>query len=379
MEAVSRQSRRRVSVRLVLVTTLCVALIGACGNAHPAVIPTLEPIPEVVRSIDVRDQLDLRADREWVEAVLADPSSVTRDDILVTPAEAAALDELRLRQAITERASAGLPATEEVVRELFAASDTTYLGAMPLSPDEADEWERRATTVLEVLPRVEAYGTAHSSDWAGTYLDGAALVVNVSDRLEEHRQAIDRMFVPGSAEVVLHLVDRSLVELNALTDRVKEERRWLRERGIRLEGVGADVKTNSVDIDVVTIGTIPGVETLVLEHFAAGEALNVHVQVLPDVERFGYGALTVRVRDQRGDPVVNVRCQLMPDVPNAAGDDTMRLTESDGTCRWEADRPLPAIGYRLEIWEGADRGLLGVGHIDVQPDETTRVSLTVTR
>ena len=356
-----KDTSRRAALCLVVVRAIALAAaVGSCGVAG---IPTPTPDPDVVRSIDVRTAAGLRDDRAWVEMVIADPASVAWNGILVSPEEAALMDDRRVHEVMSIREGVGLPADAVTVRALLADPSTvTREGVIPMTPQEAEAWDAHHDDMKEAGPALTDYGRAHPEDWADIFVgDDGTVVVSFSGRLEEHRAAIAAMFRPGTVRVEVRQVRWSLLDLDVVLAQIRDDIRWFERRDIQLEGYGARPAENTVVVEVWTEAPRPGIEDEIIDHFDAEGKMRVDATVRPTLN-LGTGILTITVLDLAGKPVPEVDCFARSDVPGALVEDVIHLTDEQGVCRWD---PIAATGYRVEIWRGFEWGFLGASHVQV--------------
>jgi hypothetical protein len=353
--------------------------IAACGAVPLPSVATPPPAPAIADAISVRSQHGLRADRAWVEAVEADPASVERLGIKVSPKEAAELDDRELRQAIEARKALGLVADEAWVRGVLAAPDSVVrLGGLLVTPAEADALDRAVDVSRDVAGALEAYGAEHPDEWGGMYLDETFHpIALVTGHVDEHEAAIRALLSATGIPVELRQVRWSVRELLAFRDRILTPavEAWLAREQISMEGLGWSPKQNHVRLEVSIDDPRPHVEALILDHLDATDWLEVTVRLDLAANLPRTGRLVVRVVDQAGRPVTDGYCGLSPDVPgaNLAGDEVRDL-DREGRCEW-SDHPIAVTGYRVEVWRAYQRGFLGAGHIQVLPDVVTRLTI----
>ncbi len=348
------------------------AAIGSCAFAGP---PSPSPDPEVVRSIDARTAAGLRADKVWVETVIADPASVAWNGIRVSPEEAALMDDRRLHEVMGLREGVGLPADEANVRALLVDRSTvTREGRILMSPAEAEAWDARFDDMQMAGPALTEYGRAHPEDWADIFVkDDGTVVTSFSGHIETHRSAIAAMFVPGTVRIEVRQVRWSLRELEPVRASIRKEITWFGRQAIQLEGGGVRPAENMVVIDVWTKAPRPGIEDEIIDHLDAEGKMRVDATVRPPLN-LGTGSLTITVLDLAGKPVPEVDCFVRSDVPGALVEDVIHLTDERGVCRWDF---VAATGYRVEIWRGFEWGFLGAGHAQVPDDGEGKVTIMV--
>jgi hypothetical protein len=332
----------------------------------------------VERSIPIRVSNGLRADREWVAMVVANPNSVRRWDILVAPQEASAIDEREIAKAITFRSSIGLRSDEAWVRSLQADAAATIRYGIKLTVEEAAALDARVKTQLDIMPAIERYAVDHQDEWAGDYIDeSGTVVVQVTAHMDAHRQAIAALFAPGLISLDVVQVRWTTAQLDAfnLVVTSPDAKSWLDGIGVEYRGGGSRVKENRVLLEIAIPRADAALASRVVDHFAARDWLTVQVDVIPAMA-LGFGRLEVRVVDSNGGPASGVTCVLLPDVAGAGGDETIRDTDDLGLCLWDR---IHATGYGVEIWQSLNQGLLGRARVDVPSNGSGVVTVVVTR
>jgi hypothetical protein len=228
-----------------------------------------------------------------------------------------------IAQAMRERADFGLRADEAWVRQVAAnpRSRTDLIG-IPLLPEEAVEFQGRQEKLLQVARTVQGYTDAHPEQVAGMFIDQEhrLVVVLVTAALETHRAAIDAL-LPDGGPVDVRLATHTRAELEALMNRVVEDRAFLKAIQAAFIGAGLDEIHNRVDLEISSAN--PAAAAIILDHFGVGpELLNV-------------------TSDGTG-------IALLP-----AGKVRGRVTEADGTrpadpgslsLSWTSDSPGPGSG-----------------------------------
>jgi hypothetical protein len=347
-------------------------LLAACG-----VMPMASPSEAVSRAIAIREQHGLQTNRVFVEATEADPRSVGRFGIPVTPVEAAEIDARQLREAIAQRTPLGLLNEEAWVRRVLA--DPTAVerqDGLLVSREEAFQLERRAVAATDVAVAVEAYGAEHADDWGGIYLESSgAMVVPFVDHVVEHEAAIRGLVGNAGITVKVRQARWSWAELVAFREGVStpEFEAWLASENISPEGAGLVPPSNKVKLDVAITDDRKGVPELIIGHLGADTWLEVAVESVPG-KALPKGALEVFVVDGQGRPITDGACYLAADLDGAlpAGTEVYEL-DSQGRCRWAGNAQIGATGYRVEVWRRYEVGFIGSGRVTVRDGEMERL------
>jgi hypothetical protein len=322
----------------------------------------------------------MRSDREWVEAIEVDPSSMVRLGIKVSPAEAATIDDRALTDAIADREALGMRSDEAWVRQVIASSSSVpRLGGLLVSPEEAAAIDLAIDASRDLPTVLDAYAAEHSDEWAGWYLDDGHAVVLVAGDVAAHDAAIRALLAGRGMAVTVREARWSLRELGSFRDQIwsPDVQAWFEGEGISLEGVGSPTDLNRVTMEVATARPRRGIEKEIVDHLDAADWLAVTARVDPALGPLP-GELVVDVVDRAGRPVTEGLCALKPDLPNVlpAGTEIDHL-DAHGRCRWEGVLSLPATGYRVEVWQAYQDGLLGFGRAVVEAGGQGRLTIQV--
>jgi hypothetical protein len=309
----------------------CIALSG-CGNEPDATesprAETLAPTltPAVLEAVQLRRQeLGLRFDAEWVQAVAADPAS--------------------------DRTSYGIPLTGAEVAELSG----------------------RLAAIDLIKQRVMDYAQAHQDEWAGGFTDPSdrgVFVAQFSGHIIEPAQALLPLARPGALEI--RLVMWSLVDLRAMTEGINLRDPWFDTVPAVATGVGPDVVENKVVVSVSSGN--PAATALITAHLALPPGALV-------VDSDGRGALLlpkgmlrIKVIGSDGTSPEGLACVAIPDVDGAYEPRPLPMPRTDqaGVCVLE----LPATGYWIQIEEGsAPPKVVGLERAVVTAHATTEVQI----
>jgi hypothetical protein len=167
-------------------------------TASPSPTPTPDDSAEIDRAIEIRDDWDLRADREWVIAVHADPTSVMSElGILVTPEELAFIER---------------------------------------------------DFVAEPVMRFVAYGERHADQFGGLYLEGPTVVMMFTDDLEMHEQNLAEIARGRPLRVVP--CQYSKAALDRLMMSLVDDFKALLSTDTQPLSLGVDTKNNVVQLEL---------------------------------------------------------------------------------------------------------------------------------
>lgn len=368
--------------RRVIPLTVAGLIVGGCAG-FPSTAPTRESQrsavleAEVARSVEIRLAHGLQADQAWVTAVVTDPTSPTRFGIRVTAAEALAIDEEQVADAIEFRKSVGMRADEPWVWAVQSDPRAVSRYGIAVSRDEAAALDDRIRVQLDVAPAIQAYGESHPDVWAGLYIEErtGVIVASFTDEVETHRAALLALFAPGVARLEVRRARWSSAQLDEWNARLwtAEAQDWLRSIGAMVVGGGSRVRENDVLLEVRVPAPDAGLGARIASRFDAGAWLRVDVQVSPAMN-LPFGRLEVQVVDSAKTPIEGVQCWLVPDLVGAAGDSTIRDTDPDGICRWDA---LRASGYAIEIRDRHGRVVLATDRAEIAADSTARVEIAI--
>jgi hypothetical protein len=179
------------------------------------------------------------------------PGATPQQATLELTPEATLVLSPELRDAIRVRENFGLPSDPEYVAAV-AANPTARIDliGIPLLPSEAAEMRRRMS--LEDHGLIDAYTAKHRDEFGGLFIDqpgGGVLVVLFTDRVDEHRAAIERLALPGARV----RVDRAAFtedELNDAQTALNPGRSIWAEQGIGFVSSWVDISENRVGVTV---------------------------------------------------------------------------------------------------------------------------------
>ncbi|HVM30090.1 MAG TPA: hypothetical protein VM305_04895 [Candidatus Limnocylindrales bacterium] len=217
---------------LALVTLLAAACTGVPGvppSPSPGgsgAVATPDPEAELRRIIELREEWGLRADRQWIEQVEADPGSI--------------LSKLGIR--VTGDENAGIN-----------------------------------TQMSQGGPRMElvAYGAREHDTFGGLWMEGATVVMCFTARLEEHRRAAERL-APLMDVDVRHCPNTEAA-LKAVMQAIVDDMAELQALGFQVNSVGLDTMSNVVQLEART--NLANAAELLRERY--GDLLRADIHPLP--------------------------------------------------------------------------------------------------
>jgi hypothetical protein len=316
-----------------LLTLLLVACAGATAatpvpdpaapspSGAPSVEPSAAPTdpaadPAIAAAIAFRQEMGLRSDLGWVQAVAANP-------------------------------------------------DATLDYGVPLLPFEAAELESRPGGEDPHVQAAQAYLAEHADVSGGLYLDnqrGGVLTVLVTREPEVHEAALRELV--GDAPFVVRQVRWTEAELNQLQERLFQERSFFDSIPAFLSSGSTDVIGNRVVIDISSAA--PDAARRIAAHFGVPpEQLDV-VSDGTGLLLMPTGRIEGRIIAPPGIDLTMLSPQYDPDVAIGARDAVGIAVEPDGTFVIE---DLPPTGYRVYVLELGAAGNREAGevHVDVPP------------
>jgi hypothetical protein len=314
--------------RLVGSVGAAVLLLGACGPVAPAsVAPTPIPPELIAEAIKVRTEFGLRADEEWVLAVEANPAGSSNDF------------------------------------------------GVRLLPFERDELQARAKNSAELGPVVRGYGLQHVAEFGGVYVDPktGVVVALFTTNVATHEAALRARLHPA-ARWNVRAVAFPEESLNALHERLDQDRAWFKEAGVHLGSSSIDIPENRVEVTYFSADPDAAVK-LIADRYGAGEML----AAINDPEAtflLPRGSLRGRVVDMRGRPVADVLIEPRGDVRNAEPDGGVAIvTDADG---FFLIPRLAEMGWEiraLKLVPGGDWRVVGTARAEVT--EGTMASVVI--
>lgn len=283
----------------------------------PLATPAPDLPPEIVEAISLREELGLRSDPGWVQAVAANP-------------------------------------------------DVNLDWGIPLLAFEAAELERRATGESEVVGVVQAYLAEHADVNGGVYIDqraGGVVTVLVTDDPAPHEAAL-RELAGADARIAVRQVQWTEGELLEFQERIASEGDAIAALPAFVTGTGVDVMGNRVTVDVSS--AVPDVGQRIAALVGAEEG---QLQVVSDgtgLLLLPTGRIEGRVIAPPGTDLTTLSPQFEADVPIGARDAIGIAVEPDGTFTIE---DLPPTGYRVYLLDlsGLEPREAGETRVTVQP------------
>lgn len=283
----------------------------------------------------------------------------------VETASAGAVVAPAIRDAMAWRHTLGLREDESYVVSVQADPVAVELAAnkgfeFAVTAAEAAALAARLDRMHDVARSVEEYGEAHPSEWAGLIVAPATggVIAQFKDHLEDHRQAIDHLLMPG-ANVTLRQVAWSTQELKALVALVANDRTYFTSVGATLDGYGVDEANNVALIDVLSLD--PDVADQVIAHFGAAGRMKVRVSDLLPWQG-GWADVEVRVVLKAGQPAgPNLDCDVSSNQPFTYPQ--WSPTDHDGVCAFRLEATNHVVQISRKTANGRD--LLGEREIRV--------------
>jgi len=290
----------------------------------PAAFP-----PDIQEAIDFRIRLGMSSDVDLVRGLASDPAAVRRGGL----------------------SGFGIPITQAELTAL-----------------------RRRTDLRHIASVGHAYGLAHPEDFAGDFIDqkNHRYVFLATARQDDHRAAL-LAELPAGSPFVVEEAQSTVVQLESLRDRVRDDEEIFSSLGVRYVGLSVLEQENVVEVTVISAD--PSTESRILEHF--GNPPHLRVRVLEGASPpIGFGSVIVRLVDAGGEPVTprDVLCQLA-DRESGRNLDREELAPVDGRCRF-THVAVGDVEARI-IRDGGDRRVLARNHGVVRLGGEVRITVTI--
>lgn len=174
-----------------------------------------------------------------------------------SPAAALEPDDAALSDAIRFRTEFGLDTSPQMIRSLLASPAEDDAFGTPLAPDELLLMRKRSELSAQ-MDRLLDYRDSHPASWGGVWLTyprnaphATILTVNVGVTSDTAPlEAELRSLVPSDADLVLHRVQRTEAELNAVTEEIARSKDFFESRGIDYHAAGPVLQRNLVQVYV---------------------------------------------------------------------------------------------------------------------------------
>ncbi len=278
------------------------------------------------------------------------------------------------------RRGAGLRSDQAWVRHLATlpeALEGVAAFSIPMTPEEVRTLLGRALTSDEVMEVVQKYAAKRPDVWAGAYVDPTrgSVVALFTEPVEGHESALRPMLRPDAPLDVFEAL-WPLRDLEELQMVITADLAWIRKRDTYFLGVGVDIPSNTVYLDVSS--SRPGIERDLIEHFNAEGKLRVSSDGT-GIRLFPTGSLRGSVTDTNGDPldlsVEGYLIEIVGDIPGAG---------PIGPVGYGTGRPgqflfedIAAVGYEIQVFQERGMVLLGTDRAVVRAGKITDVTVVV--
>jgi hypothetical protein len=349
-------------------------LVAATSPAGQTVLrtatstPTARPTPTLTPTVPVSSPAPPPTPSP-TESRSAEPASSVGPSFTPRPVQS---DEA-IAYATRFRKDFGLRSDAGFVKGL--AKDPRAVEAYGILMLPAEQYDLDHRVGGDELDKVDAYARANADAFAGLYIDqeaGGVVVVLFTGDLTHHLAAVPSL-VP-ERRVVVRGARTTLADLEALQQRITDERDVIRAMGGIVQSVGTMIMDNLVDLEISSAD--PGLPHRLAERYGADR-----VQVNSDGIGVAFkplGRVVVRVVDRSGHPQVEMYVGYDPVTSiNAPITDIGYDTGPDGTAiipnlppvRWRitAKVPIPNDGWQT----------LASADVDVPPGGDAHVTLVV--
>jgi hypothetical protein len=221
---------------VLLLVSACAGLPESAPSPSPSPAATaaapaaLDPEADLQRIIWLREEWALRADRQWVEQVESDPASI--------------MSKLGIRVTREEQAEINMQMGQGGQR-------------------------------MELV----AYGAREHATFGGLWMEGATVVMCFTARLEDHRQAAERL-APQLPIEIRHCPNTE-VALKAVMQAIVDDIAELQTLGFEFNSVGLDTINNIVQLEIKS--NLPNAAELLRERY--GDLLRADVYPIPGAWR----------------------------------------------------------------------------------------------
>ena len=290
----------------------------------------------------------------------------------VDPAPAATVDA-RIEEAIAFREQMGLRADLGWVQAVAANPAATEDWGVPLLPFESAELERRQTGEGELVGAVQQYLAEHAAVSGGLYIDqplGGIVTVLVTDDPAPHEAALEKLLGPDA--VAVRQVRWTEQELNELQARLGEAMDDIAAIPAQVTTTSTDVIGNQVEVAVSS--AVPDVATRIAALVGAADG---QLRVVSDgtgILLLPTGRIEGRVVAPPGTDMTRLSPAFEADVDIGPRDGMGVVIAPDGHFTL-AD--LPPTGYTVTIVETTDAGghEAGTARVIVPPGGVATVEI----
>jgi hypothetical protein len=345
-------------MRIVLGFVLTALVLAGCGASPPASAPAVEAsaAPSIAGSLPPDG------------AATPEPPPFASDEEILRAMESRQLFGLR-----SDEAWVRLVAVNPLAR--------VFILDFPMMPEEEVEFQTWTDAYHRVAGAVQQYSEAHPEDFSGVYIDHPSrrVVALFTADLEAHRSGIEAL-IPGDAGTLdVRVADLSIDELQALLERIVEERDWLRTIDAAFVSGGVDEARNRVDLEISSANRAAA--ELIAAHFGVGpEVIHVTtdgtgIQLLPR------GTVRGRVVRADGSPPGENGWSIAwtSDQPGAGSGDCGTEVGVGVAPDGRFSIPCAPGGWTILIQEADGDGSrdIGSGHVVVPPGLAVDVVITV--
>lgn len=214
---------------------------------------------------------------------------------------------------------------------------------IPLMPFELVELRDRHTDT-NLLQEINRYGSLFPESFAGAYMDyraSQAFIASFKDDAARHKVALANLL--PTAHVEVFDVDWSSIELDQFVKVVAAEQPWFATIGVQYLTADRAITENFVSLDY--LGPVAAAQTIE-EHFGSPTWLIAERQG-PLPWTGARGELVILVVDENGRPVPGLRCDFVPEDPEAGNPiEGISGTDDNGHC---SAANLPAVPYLVTL------------------------------
>jgi hypothetical protein len=303
-----------------------------------------------------------------------------------TPEPPPGQSDEEIHDAMRERQDFGLRADEAWVRSVAADPNATSdLLGIPLTKAEAIEFQGRQQVLTSVAGLAQRYADEHPEQFAGLFIDQQhkLVVILFTGDVETHQAALAKL-VPGDAEpLAVRLAATSKADLEALMERIVNDRDWFKTIDAAFTGAGLDEMQNLVDLEISSAN--PAAPALILQHFGVGPAVLSIESDGTGIQLQPRGKVRGRVLLANGKPPPadsSLSLDWSPDVP-PPGSGECGIGDMGFGVGQDGRFELPCApgGWTIKVFAETPNGrkLVGQGHVVVPPGLAVNVVIRLSR